>query len=128
MNCSNACSQAGGCIQCMGGGLLHQNQLYTHGMSQNQRGLSSQNYVNVSGVDADYQLFKQYAHLTDGELLQTFQDEHGALQKQQDEELEKLQARHASTLELTKKVFWEWCAKYRKNLTPERAIKLKVFT
>lgn len=77
--------------------------------------------------DEDYDMFRKYAHLEDGELIRLFYDEQLTSFKVA-EELARQIVANAETKKLeSEKKFFAWCAKYKRHLTKERIDKLKPF-
>ncbi len=78
--------------------------------------------------DEDYELFKRYAHLTDGELLNKYAEEQTAAKQEMEKEILQMQQQYEKERNQHKDTFWNWCKKYRQNLTEERFEKsLKAF-
>lgn len=78
--------------------------------------------------DLEYNMFKKYAHLEDGELLRLFLEENKKIDTQAQAEANAILSKAEQDKEHHMEIFWQWCAKYKKHLTKERLEeKLKAF-
>ena len=88
-------------------------------------GAAMQNTYNTP--DRDYEMFKQYAALEDGEAMRLFAEEYQSKKQIFDASLERIMATKEMALKECKEEFFAFCAKYKKSITQERFEKLKVF-
>lgn len=102
---------------------ISNNQLYT--MSQQGMPIPITNGSQFG--DFDYELFKKYAHLDDGEIATLFMEETLSSKKEFDQQMDRMMATYKADMQQRENLFFGWCAKYRKSLTKERLDKLKVF-
>lgn len=97
-------------------------QMAQQGYYQQQLGMAL-----PSLPDPEYEMFKKYAALDDGELTKLYMEECLADKVQHDQELEAIKKAHDLNCSERDNRFFNWCAKYRKSITKERLDKLRAF-
>lgn len=90
-------------------------------------GYAPGNTIITSSEYDEFLLFKKYAYLTDAELMETYLNEHKDILAEAESRAKIILDIAAQEQEIHKKIFSEWCSKYRKNITVERINNLKAF-
>lgn len=140
MNCPH--QNLGVCGNCASSLLNVQSAIQGNGMqnaiaaqqAQYYKGLSNQPIYSLgpswnmgAQSDQEYQMFQKYAHLEDGELIRLFLSENQDIIKVAEETAARMIEQAKAAQKEHDNKFWTWCAKFRKQLTPERVKNLISF-
>ena len=109
---------------------IQQQQLANHYQQAYQQATASLNQPiqhTYNTPDRDYEMFKKYAALEDGEAMRLFAEDYQSKKQIFDASLERIMATKEIALKECKEEFFAFCAKYKKSITQERFEKLKVF-
>jgi hypothetical protein len=77
--------------------------------------------------DSDWEMFKVYAELDDGDLVKKYYDEQQQLRNQGKIQMQIIEETLKNNLSSHQEKFFAWISKYRKSLSKERILNLKAF-
>ena len=87
----------------------------------------AQNLTQKKTTDYDYVLFKRYAHLTEGEMIEEYYRQAKLSERQRDIIIEGTKNSFQQESDDQKKMFLEWCQKYHKNIDADKLERMKYF-